>query len=137
MRHLFSSRTVLMLAVVAVGASTAAVARATMDSPAPAVISGCYDKHNGAIRVLLGKPCRKGEIPISWNATGVQGAKGDPGLPGAVGTTGTPGLERRHRVERGGWLHWFERGGWLHWGTRHKGDSGSPGPTGVKGGPVR
>jgi hypothetical protein len=48
------------------------------------VISACYEKRTGLLRVIdaeAGKQCLRFESPISWNQ---EGPKGDPGEPGAA-----------------------------------------------------
>jgi hypothetical protein len=61
------------------------------------VISGCYAKQSGDLRVIdadAGKTCLSSELPISWNQrgpTGPPGAKGDKGDPGPQGLPGEKG----------------------------------------------
>jgi hypothetical protein len=57
------------------------------------VISGCYQKNEGQLRVIdsATTACRSSEIPISWNAQGVHGATGEPGVPGRNGVDGRDG----------------------------------------------
>ena len=68
------------------------------------VITGCYDKRSGAMRVIdaqAGKTCTKDELKLTWNQLGPQGPqglKGDPGpqglqgIKGDKGDPGTPGI---------------------------------------------
>src|SRR2546423_1802703 len=57
------------------------------------VINGCYQKNEGQLRVIdpATTACRSSEVPISWNAQGIEGAKGDPGAPGRDGVDGRDG----------------------------------------------
>jgi hypothetical protein len=62
------------------------------------VISGCYDKQSGQMRVYnaegtIPKGCGTKEAAIQWNQTGPQGPKGDAGEPGAPGAAGRDGLD--------------------------------------------
>jgi type VI secretion system secreted protein Hcp len=69
---------------------------------ADGVISGCYNKNNGTLRVIDAPSvsCTSSEIAISWNQTGVQGpagpagAKGEQGDPGPAGPPGSSVPER-------------------------------------------
>jgi hypothetical protein len=73
------------------------------------VISGCYDKKEGNLRVIdaqAGKKCERSEAALIWNQTGPQGPQG---LPGAQGPAGGPGPKG------------------------DKGDKGDPGPQGQQG----
>jgi hypothetical protein len=55
------------------------------------VISGCYQKVEGQLRVIDPgtTSCRDSEVAIVWNEQGVKGDKGDPGTPGSDGRDGT------------------------------------------------
>jgi hypothetical protein len=67
---------------------------------ASGVISGCYEKRTGLLRVIdtqAGAKCLSFETPITWNQ---RGPKGDPGPPGAAGAAGPQG-ERGLQGERG------------------------------------
>lgn len=69
------------------------VAYATIPNSTTAVISGCYGKTTGLLRVIdaqAGKKCTILEVPISWNQ---KGEPGDDGLPGADGEDGTDGAQ--------------------------------------------
>jgi len=61
---------------------------------AGAVIDGCYQKNEGNLRVIdtATDSCRPSELPISWNAQSVGGARGAPGEPGAPGRDGDDGV---------------------------------------------
>jgi hypothetical protein len=53
------------------------------------VISGCYNRTNGNLRVVdAGAECREHEMPISWNE---QGPQGEPGPQGPMGPMGPAG----------------------------------------------
>jgi len=54
------------------------------------VITGCYQKVEGQLRVIdsARDSCRASEVAISWNEQGVQGNRGDPGAPGRDGRDG-------------------------------------------------
>ena len=60
------------------------------------VISGCYPKSGGPLRVIdaSSATCASGELPLNWNQTGPQGpkgAQGPQGLQGPKGDTGAAG----------------------------------------------
>lgn len=61
------------------------------------IISACYLKAGGAVRVIdaeAGETCRRGEVAISWSERGPQGEPGEAGPagePGAKGERGDPG----------------------------------------------
>ena len=79
-----------MVVGLVVAAVAGSVAYAAIPGP-NGVISACYGKHVGLLRVIdadAGKKCSSLETPIAWNA---QGPKGDPGLQGAPGPAGAPG----------------------------------------------
>jgi collagen triple helix repeat protein len=78
------------------------VAYATIPNSTTSVISGCYGKTNGLLRVIdaqAGKKCTSLEVPISWNQKGqqgiqgLQGPKGDQGETGAQGPQGSSGQD--------------------------------------------
>ena len=78
------------------------------------VISGCYSKQSGDLRVIdtqAGKTCLSSELPISWNQ---RGPAGPPGLKGDKGDVGPPGPQGL---------------------PGEKGDPGPQGPAGEKGEP--
>jgi len=53
------------------------------------VISACYTKSTGTIRVIdAGAACKSSESPLSWNQTGVQGPAGPAGTTGPQGPAG-------------------------------------------------
>ncbi len=57
------------------------------------VISGCYAKKNGSLRVIDASTakCGNGENALAWNQTPPQGPKGDPGPQGPKGDRGDQG----------------------------------------------
>lgn len=56
------------------------------------VISGCYQKEQGQLRVVAeGTTCRPSEHAISWNQTGPQGPAGPQGPTGPQGPAGPTG----------------------------------------------
>jgi hypothetical protein len=81
------------------------------------VITGCYDKQNGNLRLIdkqAGKSCRRSERQISWNKQGPQGPAGPAGPAGSAGPTGPPGATGA---------------------TGATGQAGPPGPAGGQGPP--
>lgn len=73
------------------------------------MISGCYEKRTGILRVIAPKPaktCLSFETPISWNhkgpagPPGTQGPKGDKGDQGADGAPGPKG-DKGHQGPQG------------------------------------
>lgn len=59
-----------------------------------AVISGCYEKTTGVLRVIdaqAGKTCTRWETAISWSQKGPKGDAGPQGTPGAAGAAGPAG----------------------------------------------
>ncbi len=82
------------------------VAPATAASPTKnGQVHACYKvrgKAKGAMRVVTGKHCRRGERKLNWNisgppgasgATGSQGSQGAPGAQGNPGASGGSGSE--------------------------------------------
>jgi len=61
--------------------------------PEGGVISACYVKNTGALRVIdpAVTACRAGEISLSWNQQGVPGPAGADGADGADGAEGPAG----------------------------------------------
>ena len=58
------------------------------------VISGCYQKSDGRLRVIdteSGAQCHGGEIALQWGLIGPQGAPGPAGPQGSTGETGATG----------------------------------------------
>lgn len=89
---------VVTCAVLSMGAGLAA---ASIPS-STGVISGCYGRFTGHLRVInaeAGKKCLSFETPISWNEAGAPGEvgpagpAGPPGPQGPAGADGAPGPE--------------------------------------------
>ena len=77
--------TVGVASLVMAGAASAAVA------PSDTVITGCYLKATGILRIIdvaAGQKCLKIEQTISWNQTGPAGPAGAVGAQGATGAAG-------------------------------------------------
>jgi hypothetical protein len=83
---------VLVLAVAGVLASVG-VTYATI--PSANVISACYLKSGGTLRVVdaTTSSCSNKETSLNWNVQGPQGPKGDPGVNGTNGTNGIDGTD--------------------------------------------
>ncbi len=79
--------------VLVVGGAVAGIAFATI--PSGGVISGCYGKSGGSLRVIdaASTSCKNNEISLDWNQQGPKGDKGDKGDPGAPGAPGEPGQQ--------------------------------------------
>ena len=79
----------LALAVLVAGG----VAYATI--PSNGVITGCYTKSGGTLRVIDANVtnCRPSETLLSWNVAGVPGQDGADGEDGADGQDGVSGYE--------------------------------------------
>ena len=84
------SRVVTALAVAAALSASAAVF-ATI--PSAGVISGCYTRSGGALRVIDSTvtSCSSKETSLNWNVQGVQGAVGPVGPQGIAGPQGPSG----------------------------------------------
>jgi hypothetical protein len=56
------------------------------------VIHGCYQKHDGDLRLVsAGTNCRHDELGLAWNQQGATGASGSTGPTGATGAAGDTG----------------------------------------------
>ena len=89
-RITFSNVTsILALFIVLGGVSYAAVTGVTSTG----VITGCYQKKTGTLRVIRGKQkcASKSEIALSWNQQGIPGTPGAPGTRGEGGASGAKG----------------------------------------------
>jgi hypothetical protein len=86
-RHVLATAAVIALA----GGTTAALATIPGGD---GVISGCYKKYSGELRLIdtASKTCKSWEIPIAWNQTG---PAGPAGAQGPQARRATPGLEAR------------------------------------------
>lgn len=59
---------------------------------AEGVISGCYKKNKGTLRIISDiSECDASEAGISWNISGQQGPQGEPGPMGPAGERGPAG----------------------------------------------
>ena len=79
-----------LAALLVCGGAALAVTSASGD-----VISGCYAKRDGALRVIdatVGQ-CKASETALAWNQSGAQGPKGDAGPAGAQGLAGPQGAQ--------------------------------------------
>jgi hypothetical protein len=91
------------------------------------VITGCYSKKDGKLRVIdaqAGKKCAKGEVALSWNQAGPQGLAGPAGPQGPAGPSGTPGRQGPQGLPGVPGPPGL---------AGAKGDTGAPGPKGDKG----
>ncbi|MEP7053788.1 MAG: hypothetical protein ABI912_00890 [Actinomycetota bacterium] len=81
----------VVTAVVAGLALSAGIAYAAI--PSGGVISGCYLKSGGTLRVIdpSTTSCKSGETSLQWNQTGPAGPQGIQGPVGATGPQGTVG----------------------------------------------
>ena len=72
------------------GAIAVATGIALAAIPDNGVITGCYTKSGGKLRIIDGTVtnCKSPETKLEWN---VLGPKGDPGTNGTDGTNGTNG----------------------------------------------
>src|SRR5213596_2084529 len=78
----------LVLALLLGGAAVAAIPGAN------GVITGCYNKQSGALRVIdtaANQACTNKETPLTWSQTGPQGPQGQTGATGATGPQGPQG----------------------------------------------
>lgn len=85
----------LVTAVVGLLTGLVLVGPATAASPVKnGQIRACYKvkgKAKGAMRVVKGKRCKRGERPLTWSVAGPAGAAGSQGSPGAQGAQGVQG----------------------------------------------
>ena len=82
-----------LLIATAMLAGATGIALATIPGSS-GVISGCYEKRTGILRVIdagAGKQCLSFETPISWNQQGLKGDPGTQGIQGPKGDTGAIG----------------------------------------------
>jgi hypothetical protein len=100
------------------------------------VITGCYDKSTGQLRVIdadAGKKCEKSEQQLTWNQLGQQGPKGEKGDKGPKGDKGEKG-PKGEKGEKGPKGEKGDRGPQGPKGEKGpKGDKGEKGPKGDKG----
>lgn len=85
----------LVAAVVGLIAGLVLAGPATAASPVKnGQIRACYKvegKSKGAMRVVNGKRCKRGERPLTWSVVGPPGATGAQGSQGSQGGTGAQG----------------------------------------------
>jgi hypothetical protein len=86
-----SRRRVLIFSTMAV-LFTGIIAFASIPGP-NGVISACYSKSGGALRVIDAAvtQCKQGETSLTWNQTGAQGSQGPQGPAGPAGPQGPQG----------------------------------------------
>lgn len=92
-------RCLTAVCLVGVGAAVTTVVSATI--PTNNVISGCYTRSGGMLRVIDPKvtSCKSTETSLEWNVQGPvgppgpQGPKGDQGEPGPLGPQGPQGIQ--------------------------------------------
>lgn len=86
----------LLTAVVGLITGLVLVGPATAASPVKnGQIRACYKvkgKAKGAMRVVKGKRCRRGERPLTWSVAGPTGAPGAAGAQGSAGSQGPQGV---------------------------------------------
>ena len=89
MRRFSRKKMLALIGLAVAGALMGGTALATIGDGG--VISACYKKDGGGLRVLdpATSSCSSKEGPLSWNIQGPKGDKGDPGPPGQAGTLGT------------------------------------------------
>jgi hypothetical protein len=68
--------------------------------PSGGVITGCYSKLGGALRVVdaATTSCRSWETTLTWNQQGQPGPAGKDGTNGTNGTNGVSGYTRQHET---------------------------------------
>jgi hypothetical protein len=109
-------------------------------------IHGCYNKENGALRVIdpTTQQCLTPEIAIQWNQTGQQGPAGTAGVNGTNGNTilngtgapaGTAGQDGDFYLDTAADMLYGPKasGTWPATGTSLVGLPGTPGATGPPG----
>jgi lamin tail-like protein/collagen triple helix repeat protein len=76
----------------ALAGGAALAAQTTVHRRHSGVINACVQRHTGRVRVVSGpNACRRGELPLAWNAQGPAGPPGPAGAPGANGAPGPAG----------------------------------------------
>ena len=75
------------------GAASVVVGLLALPRPAAAdVISGCYSKSTGSLRIVVSVgACKSGEVGITWTSEGTPGPTGPQGPAGAIGPAGPSG----------------------------------------------
>jgi YVTN family beta-propeller protein len=101
---------VLVAGVVAgVVLSGAFVAVAAIPNSTTDVITGCYAKSDGSLRVIdaqKGAKCASGELKVSWNQKGQRGQRGQRGRVGRSGARGPAGPANRISDRQIALLRW-------------------------------
>ncbi len=83
-RYAFGAAALMLLVAGGVG-------YAAIPSSESAVISGCYERNTGLLRVIdaqAGKTCTKWEVPISWSQNGTERRSGVAGARRPAGREG-------------------------------------------------
>jgi hypothetical protein len=83
-----TSRIRWVAAIVVLGVVIGGTAFAAIPSKSNGVITGCYSKKTGALRLIdaeAGRTCKQDERKVTWNVKGRRGARGPQGLPGEPG----------------------------------------------------
>jgi hypothetical protein len=94
MKNRREPKTVLLRGISILAAMTIGVGAAAATIPGDdGVISGCYSKSGGALRVIDSSVtnCKQGETSLSWSRQGVPGPVGPQGPEGPAGAQGAPG----------------------------------------------
>jgi len=91
--HMLAKRKRLAGVTLGLVALVAFAGAALATIPGGGVISGCYAKRDGSLRVVdaATSQCKSSETPLNWNVAGQQGPKGDTGAAGPKGDTGSAG----------------------------------------------
>jgi len=91
--HMLAKRKRLAGVTLGLVALVAFAGAALATIPGGGVISGCYAKRDGSLRVVDAATgqCKSSETPLNWNVAGQQGPKGDTGAAGPKGDTGSAG----------------------------------------------
>ena len=120
-------------AVAATAILTGSLAIAAIPNSTSRVITSCYDRRSGALRVIdkqAGAACNtRTETELAWNQTGPKGdigLTGAPGVAGIKGDPGTPGVNGLPGVQGDAGTNGLPGA---------KGDPGVPGSNGLEGAP--
>ena len=90
MRNRLTRPAAIFIALVATGV-TAGVAWATIPDGG-GTIHACYSPSDKSLRVVDSGGCSKGEAPVSWSKSAIQGSPGAQGSSGPQGDPGADGL---------------------------------------------
>jgi hypothetical protein len=95
MQRSWTARLAVVLALAAAGAGAALAAtghRAPGRARTAALIHACSRARGGSLRLVShAGACRRGEVAVSWNASGPPGPAGPQGPTGPQGPAGSPG----------------------------------------------